>query len=258
MKNVVFFSAVLIFLTFWGISDVWAQSTKFTGYVRNHTGILLKDDNDYSIIQDTLDLRIEHSRGKVAFMANPYIHFYHNKEQEIDIRQSYMDILLDSVDIRIGKQQIVWGKADGVFITDVISPKDMGEFLLPDFEEIRLGVQSLKLDYYSGDTTIEFVWIPVFTPTIMPAVDSIWFVQPDFLITPTYDNSKKDVPSNLKNSEVFLKLSAITSMIDFEIMAGITWDDDPTAHVYKTLDPTTDQLSVLTVTPEHHLLRLGG
>ena len=257
MKKAVFVLVAtwMIFLT--GISETMAQSTRFSGYIRNYTGILLEDEHDYSIIQDTLDLRIEHSRGKVAFKANPYIYFYHDKQQEMDLRQSYMDIFLDSTDIRIGKQQIVWGKADGVFITDVVSPKDLSEFLLPDFEEIRQGIQALKVDYYIGNHTLELVWAPVFTPTVMPAEDSIWYVQPEFEITPAFDYSKIDVPANLNNSEVFIKFSAITSAIDFELMAGYMWDDDPTLHVVRDVDPTTNQ-PTLTVIPEHHLLKLGG
>ena len=257
MKRAIIVLIASLMLFYAGISEAIAQSTRFSGYIRNYTGILLEDEQDYAIIQDTLDLRIEHSRGKVAFKANPYIYFYHDKQQEIDLRQSYMDIYLGSADIRIGKQQIVWGKADGVFITDVVSPKDLSEFLLPDFEEIRLGIQALKVDYYIGDNTIEFVWVPVFTPTVMPAAGSIWYIQPDFAITPVFDYSKKDVPSNLNNSEAFIKYSAITSSIDFEIMAGYMWDDDSTLHVRKSIDPVTSQLT-LTVIPEHHLLKLGG
>jgi len=255
MKKTVIFWVAPLLLFFLGASEVWAQSTTFTGYVRNYTGILLKDDNNYSIVQDTFDLRIEHSRGKVAFKANPYIHFFPGKDPKIDLRQSYMDIYLDSADIRIGKQQIVWGKADGVSITDVISPKDLGEFLLPDFEEIRIGIQALKVDYYMGDNTLEFVWVPTFTPNKIPDENSIWYVQPVFPTTNIH-YFKEDVPANLANSEAFLKYSAITSAIDYEIMVGYMWDDDPTMHVNQTIDPTSE-LS-LTVTQKHHLLRLGG
>jgi Protein of unknown function (DUF1302) len=251
---------LLLLILLWitgGISEVVAKPTTINGYVRNHTGILLEDDHDYAIIQDTFDLRLEHTRGKVAFMANPYINFYHNKDRELDLRQSYIDIYLDAIDFRIGKQQIVWGKADGVFITDVVSPKDMSDFLLPDFEEIRLGVQALKVDTYIGDNTVEFVWIPDFTPTQSPDEDSIWFVQPEFSIDPTYDYSKKEVPSNFNNSEAFLKLSAITSVIDYELMAGYMWDDDPTIHVARSIDSSTG-LPAVVVTPEHHRLTMGG
>ncbi len=253
MKKVKIFLIASLLLFWGGIADVWAQSTTFSGYVRNYTGILLADDNDYAILQDTFNLKIEHSRGKVAFKANPYINFFHNKERELDLRQSYMDIYLDTMDIRIGKQQIVWGKADGVFITDVISPKDLREYILPDFEEVRLGIQSLKVDYYIGYNTIEFVWVPDFTPTTMPDEDSIWNVRPESLNI----EETKEVPSNFNNSEVFIKFSAITSMIDFEIMAGSMWDDDPTMHISsRSID--TDGNPVLTVTPEHHRLELAG
>jgi len=258
MKKLILFLIAALFFFEGGMSKVWAQETTTSGYLRNYTGILLKDDNDFAIMQDTLDLSIEHSKGQVAFKANVYIHNYPNAEQEIDIRQSYMDIYLDAVDIRIGKQQVIWGKADGVSITDVISPKDMREYILPDFEEIRLGIQALKIDYYLGDNTIEMVWVPVFTRNTMPDEDSIWYIQPDFLITPTFDYSKKDVTSDLKSSEVFVKFSGITSVIDYEFMIGYMWDDDPTMHVQKTIDPATGQLSAITVTPEHHPLKLTG
>jgi len=256
MKKITVFLLVPIIFFFVGVSELTAQSTTYSGYIRNYTGILLEDDNDYAILQDTFDLKIEHSRDNVAFKADLHLYQYHDKDQEIALRQSYMEIYLDSMDFRIGKQQIVWGKADGVFVTDVISPKDLSNYLLPDFEEIRQGIEALKINYYMGDHTIEFVWVPVFDPTIMPDEDSIWYVQPSFEVTPVFDYSKKEVPANIKNSEVFLKFAGITSIIDFEIMAGVMWDDDPTMHLTKAVDSTGD--TVLTVTPQHHLLKLVG
>lgn len=256
MKTRAVILLLLLLLVVW-VSQVLGQSTTFTGYARNYTGILLEGDQKYAILQDTFDLKIAHSRGKVAFMANPYIYFYHNKDTEIDLRQSYLDIQLDAVDIRIGKQQIVWGKADGVFITDVVSPKDLSEYLLPDFEEIRIGVQALRVDYYIGNHTLELVWVPDFTPTQTPDEDSIWYVQKEFSVTPTFDYSKNEVPSNFGNSEMFVKFSAMTSSIDFEIMAGSMWDDDPTMHLTQSIDTTTGK-PVLTVTPQHHRLDLAG
>ena len=61
-----------------------------------------------------------------------------------------------------------------------------------------------------------------------------------------------------EGSEVFAKFSALTSLVDLEFMAGYAWDDDPTMHVVKSIDPETHELTGLTVYPEHHRLTIGG
>jgi len=239
-------------------ANLSAQSLEMTGYARNYTGVLLNGDNEYSIVQNTFDLKFEHSKGKVAFKANPYLYHYIDRDLEIGLREAYLDIYFDSIDIRMGKQQIIWGKGDGVFITDIVSPKDLREFLLPDFDEIRTGITALKADYYLGDNTFEVVWIPVFTPTQMPGENSMWRLTPDFPIQPTFNYSQKEIKGNLENSEIFIRYSALTSLVDFEIMGGYMWDDDPIMHVTKAVDPNTHQLSSLIVTPRHHRLSLAG
>ncbi len=253
MKRVKFF---VIWLAL--VGGLFAQGVSFTGYVRNYTGLLLTGDNGFSILQNTLNLNIEQSKDKVSFKVNPYIYHYGDSTLELGLREAYLDIYFNSVDLRIGKQQIIWGKADGVFITDIVSPKDMREFLLPDFDEIRMGVTSLKADYYIGDNTIELVWIPIFTPTLFPEKGNIWRKQPNFPIDPTFDRSKETVKPKLENSEVFAKFSALTALVDFEIMGGYAWDDDPTMHVIKQIDPVSHQLAGLTVYPQHHRLTIGG
>ncbi len=248
---------VLLFLLVLS-GGIIAQEIGLSGYVRNYTGALLHGDYEYAILQNTFNFNFEHSRDRVSFKVNPYIYHYSDDEFQIDLREAYMDIFFESMDVRIGKQQIIWGKADGVFITDIISPKDLDEFLLRDFDEIRMGVTAVKLDYYIADNTFELVWLPVFTPTLMPDANSIWFPQLDFPVQPQFDYSQKEIKGSLKNSEVFAKYSALTSLIDFEIMAGYAWDDDPTLHISKIIDPVTHQLTGLTVTPRHHRLTLGG
>jgi len=237
---------------------IFSQDLFMTGYVRNYTGALLRNGGEYSIIQNTFNLNIEHSKGNVSFRTNPYIYQYSDKRQDIGLRQAYMDIYFNAIDLRVGKQQIIWGKADGVFITDIISPKDMSEFLLPDFEEIRMGVTAVKANYYRGNQTFELVWLPVFTPTLMPDESSRWRPEMEFTIAPQFDNSREKVTNSLENSEWFVKYSALTSAIDFEIMAGYAWDDDPTMHIEKIVDPETRQLTGLNVIPQHHRLSIAG
>ncbi|MGD9706394.1 MAG: DUF1302 family protein [Candidatus Delongbacteria bacterium] len=250
-------SAVLFLLL---ISHAWVfgESLKITGYVRNYTGVLLEGDNDFSIIQNTLNLNFEDTGTRVAFKVNPYIYNNMNSDIETGLRQAYIDVFFNSIDIRVGKQQVIWGKSDGVFITDVVSPKDLREFLLPDFEEIRMGVTAVKINHYFGNKTLEFVWIPTFTPTLMPEEGSIW--RPAGTVPPEngFDQSRLKVRKSLKNSELFLRFSSVSSAIDLEAVAGYMWDDDPTVHMVSGTDPLSIAPPSLTVMPEHHRLGLVG
>lgn len=246
----------LLFVLF-SISN--AQDLFLSGYARTYLGTLTTGDNEYSIIQNTFDLNFEHSKDNVYFKVNPFLYHYSDEDLELGFRQAYLDLYFDSFDIRIGKQQIIWGKADGVFITDIVSPKDMREFLLPDFNEIRIGITSLKFDYYIGSSTFEFVWIPVFTPTQMPDQNSIWSLQPDYPLPYSVDYANTEVKDKLSNSEIFAKYSLLSSAIDFELMAAYSWDDDPTFHSQKIIDQSTGVGDSVVLKPEHHrLTTLGG
>jgi len=227
------------------------------GYVRHHTAFLVAS-GDYSIVENTLDLTLDQSRGNVAFRVDPYVYQRPGEELEIDLRQAYVDIYWDSADLRVGRQQVIWGKGDGVFITDVVSPKDLRRFILPDFDEIRIGVEAVKFDYYRDSGALEVVWIPVFTPMRSPDDGSIWARSIEFPVDPSFDMSSKDVDASLENSEVFAKYSLLSSSFDLEMMAGYAWDDAPAMHMSAELDPDSHEMVSLTITPEHHRLPLVG
>ncbi|MBL1213295.1 MAG: hypothetical protein HND52_08065 [Ignavibacteriae bacterium] len=253
-KRILITTSMLLFF----LTASKAQDLFLSGYARTYIGALTTGESDYSILQNTFSLNFEHSRDNVYFKVNPFLYHYSDDELELGLRQAYMDLYFDSFDIRFGKQQIIWGKADGVFITDIVSPKDMREFLLPDFNEIRVGVTSLKFNYYYGNNTFELVWIPVFTPTQMPDNSSIWSVSPDYPLPYSFNNSNADVQDRLSNSELFVKYSLLSSAIDFELMAGYSWDDDPTFHSEKIFNPALGQVDSVVLKLEHHRLTTFG
>ncbi|MBN1300649.1 MAG: hypothetical protein JW995_05495 [Melioribacteraceae bacterium] len=250
---------IIIPLIFLSVTIGKAQDLSLSGYARTYLGALTTGESEYSVIQNTFDLNIEHSRGDVYFKVNPFLYHYSDEKLELGIRQAYLDLYFDSFDIRIGKQQIIWGKADGVFITDIVSPKDMREFLLPDFNEIRVGVTALRFNYYLDNSTFELVWIPVFTSTQMPDHSSIWSLQPEYLLPYSVDYSNTDVKDKLGNSEIFAKYSLLSSAIDFELMAAYSWDDDPAFHSEKIINQNVGIVDSVVLKPEHHrLTTLGG
>ncbi|NOZ74666.1 MAG: hypothetical protein GXO90_04720 [FCB group bacterium] len=235
-----------------------AQDLEINGYVRTYLGVHTNDQYDYSINQNTLDLRFRRTADYVSFFANPYVYQYPNQPLDIGLREAYLDLYFNSLDLRLGKQEIIWGKADGVFITDIVSSKDLSEFLLRDFDEIRMGITAAKADLYLGDNTLELVWIPSFMPTLFPDSTSEWSRQPAFSLPVTIDESNRVVPDRLENSEVFFKFSRMSSMMDLELMAGSMWDDDPTFHITPQITPGNPAPTGLLLQPEHHRLTLAG
>jgi hypothetical protein len=54
------------------------------------------------------------------------------------------------IDLKVGRQIVVWGKSDSIRITDVINPIDNRVPGMTDIEDLRLSVGMAKLDYYIG------------------------------------------------------------------------------------------------------------
>ena len=92
--------------------------------------------------------------------------------------ENYVDFEAGGWDFRIGTQQIVWGEVVGLFFADVVSARDMREFLLPSFDIIRIPQGAVRAEYFAGDSHLELVWIPI------PAFDNIGKAGSDFYPAP--------------------------------------------------------------------------
>ena len=62
------------------------------------------------------------------------------------LRECYLDIFTPRLDLRLGKQQVVWGTADGVRILDLVNPLDYREWTIKDYSEIRIPLWMLKAE----------------------------------------------------------------------------------------------------------------
>lgn len=85
------------------------------------------------------------------------------RDQRVDLvlRENYIDFGKGDWDFRLGRQQIVWGEMVGLFFADVVSAKDLREFILPSFDELRIPQWAGRAEYFKGDFHAEAIWIPV-------------------------------------------------------------------------------------------------
>lgn len=125
------------------------------------------------------------------------------------LRENFFDIGAGDWDFRIGRQHIVWGEMVGLFFADVVSARDLREFILPEFEQLRTPQWALRASHYKDNTHFEALWIPV------PTIDDIGKPGADFFPHPlpvpaTYLGEQK--PSRkLGNANYGLRLSHLRS-----------------------------------------------
>ena len=98
-------------------------------------------------------------------------------EQELEFDELYLSgSLTSSLDLKIGRQVVVWGKADNVRVTDILNPLDNRIPGMVDIKYKRLPVTMTKLDYYVGDwnlsgiilNEVRFDKVPVYNSDFFP------------------------------------------------------------------------------------------
>jgi hypothetical protein len=140
---------------------------------------------------------IQDSSGLFADRVNEDFRLYHDFDRIV--RELYVSYRRPTLDVVIGKQQIVWGKMDGRFI-DVINAIDARESVqleASDYEIRRLPAWMANLTYFFGGSSLNFLWIPDFQSDQHPVYGSPWFspqIQPD-------DQKAKDNPALLHGRE---------------------------------------------------------
>jgi len=73
-------------------------------------------------------------------------------ESEVELFDAYVEgSLSDNIDIKVGRQVVVWGRSDTIRVTDVLNPLDNRRPGMVDIEDLRLPVAMAKLDYFVGD-----------------------------------------------------------------------------------------------------------
>ena len=79
---------------------------------------------------------------------------------EFELREFYLEIPSDNYYFTLGKQQVVWGKADGLKVLDIVNPQSYREFILEDFNDSRIPQWMANIETSVGEWDAQFLWIP--------------------------------------------------------------------------------------------------
>ena len=91
-----------------------------------------------------------------------------------ELRDFYVELRSANGLTRLGRQQIVWGRLDGIKVLDLVNPQDFREFILDDFADSRIPLWSVYFDYNLGNWRAELALVPDGTGHAIPG-DGAWF-----------------------------------------------------------------------------------
>lgn len=220
---------VFLVLFVWGV-PTFAQ-LQVSGFVDSYQAIRIDAPNDFLS-----------SRNRVRLEANTYFdntnlfisfnamqNYIMPDQTSIELREAWFDYTSDNWDLRIGRQIIIWGKADGLRITDFISPYNLSEFLAQDYDDIRMPVDAVRFRFLMENMDIELIWLPIFQQGILPEEGSPWMPkQSNFSEFDVVKIQEQQLPEKtIGNGEFGGKISFYLPGIDFSLSTFYTWNDFP-------------------------------
>ena len=118
------------------------------------------------------------------------------------LRELYLQKSFGKNTVYVGKKIVVWGKADALVITDVLTPKDNSLLLLTDIEKSRTGQLLLEWDFYLKNIEFNLYAIPFPLYNIYPEQGHPYGIPKNYTVKNKDEFSKKE-----QNSEAALRIN---------------------------------------------------
>ncbi len=155
----------------------------------------------------------------------------------LELRDVYWEQRLGNGIARLGKQQIVWGRLDGIKVLDVLNPQNFREFIVDDFGDSRISLWSAYLDVFLGDWRIEAAVLPDYTAHEIPEPGA-WFelTAPRFRFGATSGSPAPPVSTDrsrntLDDTAMGIRLSRSIGRVDISALAYSGNDHEPLGRV---------------------------
>ncbi len=184
----------------------WAQSYAgefaLTGFLKNETAWRWQDPNDAIRSEWSLDLFASYTLNEqTSFHVQPRLYYdatwdYCDEDDPLStsvcphqdlreryarprrattadpLREAYVDWDNGPLNLRLGKQQVAWGTADGIKLLDIINPSDLRELFQNTFEDFRVTLWMAKGEWeVDNEHSLQVVWVPDVKANQYPGLD---------------------------------------------------------------------------------------
>jgi hypothetical protein len=214
------------------IESEWMINTGVVSYV---LGGRLRTDQ-----LDDFGLSSSANNNYFSSISEPY---EVSDRSEFEIRNFYLRYLsdhcpfsTDSCQLRFGKQQIVWGQADGIKVLDVVNPQSFEYFILDDFNDSRIPLWSVNYEVGAQDNEFQFIWILDTTSHFIPDLNKAYGIRSPWLslvpgvVQPTENvviENYNAPPVTIKNSDYGFRFRTFINGWDFSLNYLYKYNDFP-------------------------------
>jgi hypothetical protein len=159
-------------------ADASDQPIRLGGYLQTEAGYAYSGDAHWQKLRPVAEIALDgrwsdsvkwkiSGRGYYDFVFDATDYYpeavQDDRQSELMFRETYVDIAAGDWDFRVGRQHIIWGEVVGLFVADVVSARDLREFILRDFDWIRTPQWATRAEYFGDNFHAEAVWIPYMT-----------------------------------------------------------------------------------------------
>lgn len=153
-----------------------------------------------------------------------------DERRELDLRELVLTRRTPDSTLQIGRQQVVWGKADGLRLLDVVNPLDLRELILDDYTDRRIPLWMVNAELFRGDQSLQVLVIPDLAFDRLPAPGGEFF-PPDLLPpaseTPVTVDALDRPGQSPRNWEYGLKWGTLRGRADLTFNALYGWNNAP-------------------------------
>ena len=227
-------------------------SFELNGFTRGvFFGGNVEDKNEFGLKSGYGELGLK-CRARIGRYGDGYAEFrlrggneFGSTVKEFNLREAYVNAYLGDLDIRLGHQIVVWGRADAFNPTNNITPQNMIA-RSTDEDDRKEGNFLLRATYRVGPLKLEGIWVPHYTPSVLPL---FLFPLPDSveysgMMLPVELGTAYLPDASFRNSSIALKIGATLGPVD----GSVSWFKGymPTLGVFMGFDIIEEKVVVNT------------
>lgn len=162
-------------------------------------------------------------------------------EGEVELGEAFVEGSLSArLDLKLGRQIVVWGRSDTFRVTDLLNPLDLRQPGMTDIEDLRLPVAMSKMDYYRGPWQLSLLQVLEQRFSKLPPFGS------DFYPAPIPPPHERLPAATFANSGLALEAKALFAGGDISFYGANLYADQ------------TSFVPSLPVALEHRRIRMAG